>query len=208
MTIWRGWSTPPTNGSCSAPASGGGISQPTASSTSGLGLAAARAALTDAKVDALSIDLIVLATSTPDNTFPSSAVSVQAGLGITQGAAFDLQAVCSGFVYGMAIADGLLRSGAHKRALVHPRRRNILPHSRHGKIAARACCSAMGRARSFLKRSSRGARVRTAAFLLHVCARMVATSPSFMSMAGPPRHKQSGICAWRVKRSSALPSVP
>ena len=86
--------------------------------TSDLGLAAARAALTDAKVDAQSIDLIVLATSTPDNTFPSSAVSVQAGLGITQGAAFDLQAVCSGFVYGMATADGLLRSGAYKRALV------------------------------------------------------------------------------------------
>ena len=71
-----------------------------------------------AQVDAQSIDLIVLATSTPDNTFPASAVSVQAGLGITQGAAFDLQAVCSGFVYGMATADGLLRSGMHKRALV------------------------------------------------------------------------------------------
>src|SRR5689334_16719509 len=86
--------------------------------TSDLALHAARAALAHAKVDAQSIDLIVLATSTPDHTFPSSAVSVQAGLGITQGAAFDLQAVCSGFVYGMATADGLLRSGAHKRALV------------------------------------------------------------------------------------------
>ena len=86
--------------------------------TSDLGVAAARAALADAKVDAQSIDLIVLATSTPDNTFPSSAVAVQAALGITQGAAFDLQAVCSGFVYGMATADGLLRAGMHKRALV------------------------------------------------------------------------------------------
>jgi 3-oxoacyl-[acyl-carrier-protein] synthase-3 len=86
--------------------------------TSDLGLAAARAALAAARVDAQSIDLIVLATSTPDNTFPASAVSVQAGLGITQGAAFDLQAVCSGFVYAMATADGLLRSGMHERALV------------------------------------------------------------------------------------------
>jgi 3-oxoacyl-[acyl-carrier-protein] synthase-3 len=86
--------------------------------TSDLGLAAARAALAAAQVDPQSIDLIVLATSTPDNTFPATAVSVQAGLGITQGAAFDLQAVCSGFVYAMATADGLLRSGAHKRALV------------------------------------------------------------------------------------------
>ncbi len=86
--------------------------------TSDMGLKAAQAALAAAGVDAQSIDLIVLATSTPDNTFPASAVSVQAGLGITHGAAFDLQAVCSGFVYGLATADGLLKTGAHKRALV------------------------------------------------------------------------------------------
>jgi 3-oxoacyl-[acyl-carrier-protein] synthase III len=86
--------------------------------TSDMGIAAARAALAAAGVDAQSIDLIVLATSTPDHTFPASAVSVQAGLGITHGAAFDLQAVCSGFVYGLATVDGLLRTGAFKRALV------------------------------------------------------------------------------------------
>ena len=86
--------------------------------TSDLALAAARAALADAKVDAQSIDLIVLATSTPDNTFPATAVAVQAGLGITHGAAFDLQAVCSGFVYALATVDGLLRTGAFQRALV------------------------------------------------------------------------------------------
>lgn len=86
--------------------------------TSDLALHAARAALADAKVDPKSIDLIVLGTSTPDNTFPATAVSVQAGLGITQGAAFDIQAVCSGFVYGLSVADALLRSGAHKRALL------------------------------------------------------------------------------------------
>ena len=85
---------------------------------SDLALAAARAALSDAKVDAQSIDLIVLATSTPDNTFPATAVAVQAGLGITHGAAFDLQAVCSGFVYALATVDGLLRTGAFRRALV------------------------------------------------------------------------------------------
>jgi 3-oxoacyl-[acyl-carrier-protein] synthase III len=86
--------------------------------TSDLALHAARAALAHAKVDAQSIDLIVLATSTPDHTFPASAVSVQAGLGITQWAAFDLQAVCSGFVYALATVDGLLRTGAFQRALV------------------------------------------------------------------------------------------
>ena len=86
--------------------------------TSDMALAAARAALASAGVPAQSIDLIVLATSTPDNTFPASAVSVQAGLSITQGAAFDVQAVCSGFVFGLATIDGLLRTGAFKRALV------------------------------------------------------------------------------------------
>jgi 3-oxoacyl-[acyl-carrier-protein] synthase-3 len=86
--------------------------------TSHLGIAAASAAIADAGVDPQSIDLIVVATSTPDNTFPATAVSVQEGLGITGGAAFDLQAVCSGFVFGLATADGLLRTREFKRALV------------------------------------------------------------------------------------------
>jgi 3-oxoacyl-[acyl-carrier-protein] synthase-3 len=86
--------------------------------TSDLALNAARAALANAHADAGSIDLIVLATSTPDQTFPATAVSVQAGLGITRGAAFDLQAVCSGFVYALQVTDALLRNGNYKRALV------------------------------------------------------------------------------------------
>jgi len=86
--------------------------------TSDLALHAARAALANAHVDANTIDLIVLGTSTPDQTFPATAVTVQAGLGITQGVAFDLQAVCSGFVFALQVTDALLRSGAYKRALV------------------------------------------------------------------------------------------
>jgi len=86
--------------------------------TSDLALNAARAALANAHVEANSIDLIVLATSTPDQTFPATAVSVQAGLGITHGVAFDLQAVCSGFVYALAVVDAMLKSGGYKRALV------------------------------------------------------------------------------------------
>jgi 3-oxoacyl-[acyl-carrier-protein] synthase III len=86
--------------------------------TSHMATHAARAALAHAHLDAQAIDLIVLATSTPDNTFPASAVSVQADLGITHGAAFDMQAVCSGFVYALATADALLQSGAFSRALV------------------------------------------------------------------------------------------
>jgi 3-oxoacyl-[acyl-carrier-protein] synthase-3 len=86
--------------------------------TSHLAINAAKAALANAGIDAQSIDLIVLATSTPDNTFPASAVAVQAALGIHHGAAFDLQAVCSGFVFALATADSMLRTGAFKRALV------------------------------------------------------------------------------------------
>ena len=86
--------------------------------TSHLGLAAARAALADAKMDASEIDLIVLATSTPDQTFPATAVTIQAELGVQKGAAFDVQAVCSGFVFALATADQYLRSGAFNTALV------------------------------------------------------------------------------------------
>ncbi len=86
--------------------------------TSHLGTEAAKAAIADAGIEAHTIDLIVLATSTPDNTFPATAVSIQEALGITSGAAFDLQAVCSGFVFALATADGLLQSRQFKRALV------------------------------------------------------------------------------------------
>jgi 3-oxoacyl-[acyl-carrier-protein] synthase-3 len=86
--------------------------------TSHLGIKAAQAALADAGLSPQDIDLIVCATSTPDNTFPATAVSIQCGLGITTGFAFDLQAVCSGFVYGLATVDGLLRGGMARRALL------------------------------------------------------------------------------------------
>ena len=86
--------------------------------TSTLGAAAARAALANANCAAEDIDLIICATSTPDYTFPSSATMIQAELGITKGVAFDLQAVCAGFVFAVATADKFLISGSHKRALV------------------------------------------------------------------------------------------
>jgi 3-oxoacyl-[acyl-carrier-protein] synthase III len=86
--------------------------------TSMLGLKAAEGALADAGLGAADIDLIVCATSTPDYTFPATATQIQAGLGITHGVAFDLQAVCSGFVFAVATADKFLTSGSHKRALV------------------------------------------------------------------------------------------
>ncbi|MCB8837502.1 beta-ketoacyl-ACP synthase III [Aurantimonas sp. VKM B-3413] len=79
---------------------------------------AARRALSAAGLEPADIDLIVLATATPDNTFPASAVQVQAALGISHGFAFDVQAVCSGFVYALTTADLYLKSGMARRALV------------------------------------------------------------------------------------------
>ena len=86
--------------------------------TSTLGLRAANAALADAGLSGADIDLVIVATSTPDYTFPAVATQIQAGLGMTDGVAFDLQAVCSGFVFAVTTADKFLTSGSHKRALV------------------------------------------------------------------------------------------
>ncbi|APG84056.1 3-oxoacyl-ACP synthase [Sinorhizobium americanum CCGM7] len=86
--------------------------------TASLGEGAARAALTRAGMTADDLDLIIVATSTPDNTFPATAVNIQNRLGMRHGAAFDLQAVCSGFVYAVATADAYIRGGLAKRALV------------------------------------------------------------------------------------------
>lgn len=86
--------------------------------TSDLGLAAAKAALENAGMDSQDIDLIVVATTTPDYTFPSTATIIQQGLGIHHGCAFDIQAVCSGFIYGINVVDSLLRTGTAKNALL------------------------------------------------------------------------------------------
>jgi 3-oxoacyl-[acyl-carrier-protein] synthase III len=86
--------------------------------TSHLAAKAARAALEEAGLVGADIDLLIVATATPDYTFPATATQVQAAIGMTQGAAFDLQAVCSGFVYALTTADKFLVSGSHRRALV------------------------------------------------------------------------------------------
>jgi 3-oxoacyl-[acyl-carrier-protein] synthase-3 len=86
--------------------------------TSDLALAATRRALDAAGLTGSDIDLIVLATTTPDQTFPATAVKLQQAIGMDSGAAFDVQAVCSGFVYATAVADNFLRLGQAKRALV------------------------------------------------------------------------------------------
>lgn len=89
-----------------------------ATTTADLATEAASQALAAAGLEAGAIDLVVLATATPDRTFPATAARVQARLGITRGAAFDVAAVCSGFVYALAVADSLLKTGQGSRALV------------------------------------------------------------------------------------------
>lgn len=86
--------------------------------TSDLGAAAAKQALIRAGIDPVEIDLVICATATPDRTFPATAVKIQAMLGVTKGAAFDVQAVCSGFIYALTVADAFLKTGQFKRALV------------------------------------------------------------------------------------------
>jgi len=86
--------------------------------TASLATDACRRALDAAGVDAAEIDLIVLATATPDQTFPSSATKVQAALGINDCIAFDVHAVCTGFLYALSVADSMLRSGNATKALV------------------------------------------------------------------------------------------
>ena len=86
--------------------------------TASLGEAAAREAMADAGVTVDDIDMIILATSTPNNTFPATAVNIQNRLGMKHGAAFDMQAVCSGFVYAVTTADSFIKAGQAKRILV------------------------------------------------------------------------------------------
>lgn len=86
--------------------------------TSDLAIAAAKQALVRSNIDPVEIDLVICATATPDRTFPATATRIQASLGISKGAAFDVQAVCSGFVYALSTADVFLKAGQFKRALV------------------------------------------------------------------------------------------
>ena len=173
--------------------------------TSHLAINAARAALADAGIDAQAIDLIVLATSTPDNTFPATAVAVQNGLGIHHGAAFDLQAVCSGFIFALATADNFLRTGAFKRALVigaetfsrildwNDRGTCVLFGDGAGAVVVEAQeqpgkLSDRGILTSHLRSDGRHKR-------------------SYMSMADHPRRSGLVIYGWKAVKSSSTPSA-
>ncbi len=86
--------------------------------TSDLALEAAKRALKHADTNVADLDLVIVATTTPDETFPATATTIQARLGMTRGAAFDVQAVCTGFIYGLSVADNFIRAGQAKTVLV------------------------------------------------------------------------------------------
>lgn len=119
--------------------------------TASLGAEAALKALEAAGLAPADIDMIICATSTPDNTFPSAAVNIQNRLGMTHGFAFDVQAVCTGFVYAMTTADAYIRGGLAKRVLVIGAETFRVFST--GRTVPPVCCSATARARWCWKRS-------------------------------------------------------
>ena len=152
------------------------------------------------------IDLIILATSTPDQTFPATAVTIQADLGITHGAAFDVQAVCSGFVFALTTADNYLKSGAIQ-AGAGDRLRGLLPHPRLGRPLAPACCSATAPARVVVeaadaeRRTDRPRRARDLPALRRPLSRQ-----ALCRRRAVHRPARSAMSAWTAPRSSAMRS--
>ncbi len=118
MTIWPRSSTPPTIGSASAPAFASAASSAKARRPLTWRWRPRAPLLVDAGMDAGEIDMIICCTTTPDETFPATATMVQARLGMTRGAAFDVQAVCSGFIYGLSVADNFIRGGQANTVLL------------------------------------------------------------------------------------------
>ena len=161
--------------------------------TSTLGIAASHQALVRAGIDPVDIDLVICATATPDRTFPSTAVKIQAALGVSKGAAFDVQAVCSGFVYALTIADNFIKTGQSKRALVV----GAETFSRILDWSDRSTCvlfgDGAGASCSRLSRST--ARARIAASSPRAFAPTAASRISSTSTADPARRKRSAICA-------------
>ena len=174
--------------------------------TASLGEAAARAALADAGLTPDDIDLIIVATSTPDNTFPATAVEIQNRLGMRHGAAFDMQAVCSGFVYALTTADLYIRGGMAKRVLVI----GAETFSRILDWTDRTTCVLFGDGAGAVvleAQEGRGHDRRPRRADRAACAPTAPTRTSSMSTAARPRPARSAICAWRAARSSSTPSA-
>ncbi len=163
--------------------------------TSDLAIAAANLALADAGIEGKEVDLIVLATATPDNTFPSTATTVQAAIGMEQGAAFDVQAVCSGFIYALATADNFIRAGQAKNALVI----GAETFSRILDWEDRTTCVLFGDgAGALVLQAGEGEGLKTAASYQRICILTVVIKICCMLMVGLRPLKQLVICECRA----------
>lgn len=147
----------------------------------------------------------MLATSTPDNTFPATAVAVQHGLGINHGAAFDLQAVCSGFVFALATADNFLRSGSFKRALVI----GAETFSRILDWTDRGTCVLFGDgAGAIVLEAQEQPGLSSDRGVLTTHLRSDGRhKENCSSTAALRRHRPSAICAWKAGRCSSMRSA-
>jgi 3-oxoacyl-[acyl-carrier-protein] synthase-3 len=175
--------------------------------TASLGEAAARAALQNAGLEAEDIDLIVLATSTPNHTFPATAVEIQQRLGLRSGFAFDMQAVCSGFVYALNCADLHIRGGAARRALVD-RRRDVLAHPRlAGPLDLRVVRRRRRRRWSIRAEHGGGHRRRPRDAAASLRSDGYHMQQALLSTAAPRPPARSAICAWKAARCSSTPSA-
>ncbi len=174
--------------------------------TSDLALHAAKAALDNAGLTPADIDLIVLATATPDHTFPAAAVSVQKKLGMKHGVAFDIQAVCSGFLFALTTADAMIKSGQAKRALVI----GAETFSRILDWTDRSTCVLFGDGAGAVVLSAEsqpGWRSDRGRALGASPLGRAATRRCSMSTAARRRPAPSAISAWRAARSSNTPSA-
>ncbi len=158
--------------------------------TASLGADAARAALENAGLTIAEIDMIIVATATPDNTFPATAVDIQNRLGMKHGFAFDIQAVCTGFVYAMTTADVYIRSGMVRRVIVI----GAETFSRILDWNDRTTCVLFGDGAGavILEASEGKGLTSTVACWQQSCAPMAPTSRSSMSMADRLRRRPSG----------------
>lgn len=167
--------------------------------------AAARAALANAGLTPADIDLIVLATSTPNNTFPATAVEIQNRLGMHHGFAFDMQAVCSGFVYAVTTADLYIRGGLAKRVLVI----GSETFSRILDWSDRSTCVLFGDgAGAMILEAGEGAGTIADHGVLAASLRSDGThKDKLLSMAGRQRRVRSAISGWRAAKSSSTRSA-
>jgi len=171
--------------------------------TSDLATAAASAALKSAGLTGADVDLLVVATATPDNTFPATAARVQSRLGMTGGAAFDVQAVCSGFIYALAVADNFIKAEQARTAVVI----GAETFSRILDWEDRGTCVLFGdgvRGGGAARVVGKRAATRIVASCPPTCIPMVAITTCFMWMAARLRRRPSAICVWKARKCSVM----